>query len=111
MFHLGWFLAAAPVGNPPSLVSTLLMPMLLIFMVFYFVWWLPTRKRENMQNEFLANLKKGDKVVTTSGLYGKIVKVEDDLFVLEISENTRVRVAKRAIGGLENEPASQDGGQ
>ena len=58
----------------------------------------------------LNALKKGDKVVTNGGLYGKVTKVDDSVVVLEVSDNTKVRVARRAIAGFEGDaepPAAQ----
>ena len=86
-----------------------LMPMILIFLVFYVIWFLPLRKKQKAHDELLANLGKGDQVVTNGGLYGKVLKAEGEIIVLELADNVRVRVARRAIGGLEQEGAANGG--
>ena len=80
--------------------------MILILLVFYFIWFVPLRKKQKAVDDMIAALAKGDKVITNSGFYGKIVKVEDDTLVLELADNVRVRVARRAVAGLQEAPNS-----
>ena len=94
-------LAQAP-AEPSLLVS--LMPMILIFGVFYLIWFMPMRKKQKALDALLERLKKGDKVVTTGGFYGEVVKAEGHIVVLKLADNVKVRVAKRAIAGLEGSP-------
>lgn len=94
-------LAQAP-GEPSLLVG--LMPMILIFAVFYFIWFMPMRKKQKALEALIQQLKKGDKVVTTGGIYGEVVKTQDHVVVLKLADNVKVRVAKRAIAGLEGSP-------
>src|SRR5215468_2332538 len=81
-------------------------PLLLIFVLFYFLIVVPQRKRQRATDEMLNNLKAGDKVVTSGGIYGTIVSVRDDKrsLQLKISENPviRVEVARTAISGLQD---------
>ena len=76
-----------------------LMPILLIFAVFYFIVILPQKKQQQRKQAMIAALKKGDRVLTTGGIYGTVAAVEDQALMLKISENTKVRVAKNAIAG------------
>ena len=71
----------------------------LIFGVFYFLVIMPAKKQQRKKEQMIAALKKGDKVVTSGGIYGTVSAVEDDTLLLKIAENTKVRVAKSAIGG------------
>jgi preprotein translocase subunit YajC len=66
----------------------------------------PQRKRQRAVDEMLNNLKAGDKVVTSGGLYGQIVSVRDDKrsVQLKVAENVRVEVARTAISGLQDVP-------
>lgn len=89
-------------AQPSLLVS--LMPMILIFLVFYFIWFMPIRKKQKALQELIENLKKGDRVVTNGGFYGEVVKTQDHTVLLKIADNVKVRVAKRAIAGLEGSP-------
>lgn len=84
-------------------------PMILIFVVFYVIWFLPLKKKQKALDEVLANLTKGDKVITNGGIYGKVIKAEGEVVVLELADNVRVRVTRRAIGGLEQESAANRG--
>jgi preprotein translocase subunit YajC len=80
-----------------------LAPMLLIFVIFYVVLMLPMQRQRKALQQLIENLKKGDKVVTTGGLYGEVTAVEGPTVMLRIADNVRVRVAKSAISGLEGE--------
>lgn len=100
MTSLWWTLLPAQTGQS-AIVQ--LMPMVLIFLVFYVVWFLPLQRKQKALDEMVNNLSKGDQVITNGGFYGKVVKVDGDVVVLELADNVRVRVAKRAIGGLEDQ--------
>jgi preprotein translocase subunit YajC len=80
-----------------------LAPMLLIFVIFYVVLMLPMQRQRKALQQVIANLKKGDKVLTSGGLYGEVASVEGATVLLRIADNVRVRVAKSAISGLEGE--------
>ena len=99
-----WTIVLAQASQQPSALQ-LLTPWLLIFAVFYVVWFLPVRRKQKALEEAVDNLSKGDKVITNGGFYGKVVKVDGDVIVLELADNVRVRVAKRAIGGLDGSQA------
>jgi len=74
-----------------------LLPLILLFAVFYFLLIRPQQKRAKQQKAFLESLKKGDKVITTGGLYGTITGITDNEVTLEIAEKVRVKVLKGAI--------------
>lgn len=74
-----------------------MLPLVLLFVVFYFLLIRPQQKRAKQQKSFIANLKKGDKVVTSGGLYGTITGITDYEVTLEIAEKVRVKVLKAAI--------------
>jgi preprotein translocase subunit YajC len=86
-------------------------PLLLVFVLFYFLIIVPQRKRQRAIDTMLDNLKSGDKVVTNGGIYGTIVSIRDDkrTMQLKISENpvVRVEVARTAISGLQDAPAEE----
>lgn len=86
----------------------MLIPMVLVFVLFYFLIIVPQRKRQRAVDEMLNNLKPGDKVVTNGGLYGTIVSVREDkrTVQLKVTENpvVRVEVARSAISGLQETP-------
>ena len=74
-----------------------LLPLVLLFVVFYFLLIRPQQKRAKEQKAFIQNLKKGDKVVTSGGLYGTITGITDETVTLEIADKIRVKVLKGAI--------------
>ena len=104
-----WLLQPAQSGAQASPVFQLV-PMALIFLVFYFLWFRPVRQKQKETEAMIENLKKGDPVITTSGLYGKIVKVDDPL-VLEIADNVRIRIARQAVASLQRDDRANDEGQ
>lgn len=65
--------------------------------IFYFMLIRPQQKRMRQQMELMNNLRSGDDVMTSSGIYGTIVEIEEDTILLEISEDVQVRMAKSAI--------------
>lgn len=68
-----------------------------IFVVFYFFLILPQRRQQKREQEFRNSLKKGDKVITTSGIHGEIVAIEGETLLLEVDKNVKLRIDKAAI--------------
>jgi preprotein translocase subunit YajC len=73
------------------------LPLILLFVVFYFLLIRPQQKRAKTHKSFMENLKKGDRVVTSGGLYGTITGVTDDAVTIEIAEKVRVKILKSAV--------------
>jgi preprotein translocase subunit YajC len=90
---------AAPAGGA-ALAQFL--PLILIFVVFYFLLIRPQQKKAKEHREMLQNLKKGDQVITAGGIIGKIVGVTDDVLTLEIGENMRIKVSRGFISSKVN---------
>ncbi len=74
-----------------------LMPFLLIIVVFYFFMIRPQMKRQKELRKYRENLKKGDKIVTTGGIYGKVSEIKEDRVIVEIAEGVRITIDKAAI--------------
>jgi|SRR6185295_136507 len=87
-----------------------LVPMLLIFVIFYVVLMLPMQRQRKALRQLIENLKKGDRVLTSGGIYGEVTAVEGATVMLRIADNVRVRVAKSAISGLEGEADKSEKG-
>lgn len=91
--------APAPGGSGPAWMSWVFM--LGIFALFYFMVLRPQQKRANAHKKFIEELKEGARVVTTGGIYGKIVKLEGNDARLEIADKVTIRVHKSHIAGAE----------
>jgi preprotein translocase subunit YajC len=73
------------------------LPLLLIVVVFYFFMIRPQMKRQKEVRKFRESLAKNDKVVTTGGIYGKVVEVKETTVVLEIAKDVQIKVDKNGI--------------
>lgn len=87
-----------PGGGPPVLVS--LLPWVLMFAVIYFLLIRPQQQKAKEHRTMLDNLKRNDEVVTSGGLYGKVVSLSDDVVTLEVAQNVRVRVSRPQINAV-----------
>ncbi|MCK4532581.1 preprotein translocase subunit YajC [bacterium] len=72
-------------------------PWILIFAIFYFLLIRPQQKKAKEHQEMLNNLKKGDKVLTSGGVYGVVVGIKPSVFEIEIAEEVRIKLAKSAV--------------
>lgn len=96
---VAWAQAAAGGGDSsPGLLS--LVPFLLIFVVFYFLLIVPQQRRQKKQREMLEALKKGDKVITSSGIWGSITNLDKDTATIQIADNTKIRIQRDHIASL-----------
>lgn len=93
--------AAAPVPAGPSLISQLLFFLPLI-LIFYFLLIRPQQQRAKKHAEMVANIKRGDTVVTSGGLIGKVNKVNDAELSVDLAENVRVRIIKSMVIEVRN---------
>ena len=75
-----------------------LVPILLMFVIFYFLLLRPQQQRAKAHREMVTNIRRGDTVVTSGGIVGKVTKVRDEQEIeVEIADNTRVRVVKGTV--------------
>jgi preprotein translocase subunit YajC len=81
----------------PSWFGGMALPMVVIFAIFYFVMIGPERKARKKREAMLAAMKKGDAVVTSSGLHGTIAALADDVVTLQVDEGVRLRFSRAAI--------------
>jgi preprotein translocase subunit YajC len=82
-----------------SLVSSLL-PFLLIILVFYFLILRPQQKRQKERQKLLEGVKKGDKVITSSGVHGTVEGIEDNIVLVKVADNVKLKMEKSAIGTI-----------
>ena len=84
------------------------LPFLLIFGIFYLLLIMPMRKRQKKHQELLSKLTKGDRVITTGGIFGTVVEAENDVLTIRIAENVKIQVARSAVAGLAKDAGSVD---
>ena len=78
-----------------------LIPLMLMFGIMYFLVILPQQRQRKKVQEMLRAIKNGDKVITTSGIYGTINGMDGDTIILKIADNVKIRVARAAIAQVE----------
>ena len=89
--------AGADTAGEPSVLTSVLMPILPIILVIYFLIIRPQQKKLGEHDKLIKGLNKGDKIVTAGGIVGVIHKVDDDILVLEIAPDVRIRVVRDTI--------------
>ena len=97
-------------GDNP--LMSFLVPMALVFLIFYFLMLRPQQKRVKQHQEMIKNLRRGDTVITTGGLVGKVTKVvDDDQIEVEIADDVRVRQLRSMVADVraKGEPVKEEG--
>jgi preprotein translocase subunit YajC len=95
--------AMQPAGQQPQNVLVSFIPILLMIGIFYVLVMLPMRRRQKKIQEFQSALKVGDRVITTSGIYGQVTKVDQNSVQVQIADKVRIDVARAAIGGYQGQ--------
>ncbi len=99
-----WFV---PWQAPGSFFGNQFVLILIIFGLFYFIMIRPMRKTQQDTETMREELKNGDRVLTTGGIYGTVVSVHDDLIQLRVADSVKVQVAKSAVTQLVEEPSKR----
>ena len=109
MFVTPAYAQAATGGTPDMLISIL--PFILIFVIMYFLIIRPQRNKQKAVQEMIANVRRGDTIVTTGGLIGKVAKVDEGEIQVDLAENVRVRLARGMISEVRSrsEPVKENG--
>lgn len=84
-----------------------LLPIILIFAVFYFLLIMPQRKRQQQLREMVASLKPGDKVITNGGIIGVVVAVRDDSLTIKSADKTILEIARSSVAGKDIEDVKE----
>ena len=85
-----------------------LVPFVLIFVIFYFLLILPQQKRQKQQKALLDDLKKGDKVITASGIWGTVTNLGKTTVTLQVADNTKIKIQKDHISKLRSDEDDKD---
>ena len=92
-------------SQPNQLLGFL--PLVFIVAIFYFLVFMPMQKQKKQQAAMLSSLQNGDVVLTTGGLVGTIVKLQDDALILRIEpDNVKLKVARSAVSGKVADPSA-----
>jgi preprotein translocase subunit YajC len=92
-------MAPKPEGAAPGAAGGLgpFIPIILIFVIFYFLLIRPQQIKQKKHREMLQNLERGDEVVTNGGVHGTIVRIKEDVITLKVAEKVEIQVSKSAI--------------
>jgi len=104
------FAQSSPLGGDNMLIS--LLPFILIFVIMYFLILRPQQKRVKAHQEMVKNLRRGDTVITSGGVIGKVTKVVDDEQIeVEIAEDIRIRQMRQMVSEVraKGEPVKDEG--
>lgn len=83
--------------NSAGGILTSLLPLIVLFAIFYFIIIRPQIKQQKAHKEMLANLKRGDKIATNGGLIVEVLKVEEKFFTIKINDDVTARLAKEFV--------------
>jgi preprotein translocase subunit YajC len=87
---------ASSTGGQSNALITFI-PLLLVFVVFYFFMIRPQMKKQKEMNSYRSSLKKGDKVVTTGGIYGRVYEIKDNYVLMDAGGDVRLKIDKNAL--------------
>ena len=108
MFDIAYAQGAPGVGGPGPIMT--IVPFILIFAIMYFMVIRPQQKKAKDHKELLGKLKKNDEVMTSGGIYGKVVDLKETVVTIEVAPNVRIRVARPQISAVlsaEKAPAKE----
>ena len=98
--------------SPVASLISMLLPMVLIFVVFYFFLIRPQKKKDKQVKDMLNNLKVTDRICTIGGIYGTIVRIKDDVLTIEVGEQkTQMVFARWAVRNVEQLSVTNDSEQ
>lgn len=97
MNYFNYILMAQPAEGAESNPLGMFLPLIAILVIFWVFMIRPQAKRQKELRKFRESIQKGDKVITTGGIYGKIVSVKENLVVMQVDENTVLTVDKASV--------------
>ena len=93
-------LLMAPPQPEASNPLAMFLPLILIFLVFYFFIIRPQKKKEDVRKKMIEAVKKGDRIVTIGGLHGSVTQVDESSLLVQVDTNTKLRVEKTAVSNV-----------
>ena len=107
MQSIAWAQGTGGGGSGASTILSLV-PFVLIFVIFYFMLILPQQKKQKQQKAMMDALKKGDKVVTASGIWGTVTNLGKETVTLQIADNTKIKMQREFISRLRSDDEDKD---
>ncbi len=92
--------AMGPAGGEGGGGFSTFIPLILMFVIFYFLLIRPQQKKTKEHRQMISSLKKGDRIVTSGGLHGRITGLSDTTLTVEIADKVRVKVTRGSVGAL-----------
>ncbi len=100
MMSLAYAMGAPGAGGGQGGDIQFIIMMAIVFLIFYFLLIRPQQKKQKELKQMIDNVKHGDTVITTGGIYGKVTAVTDNVITIEIADKVRVKVLKSHIGAI-----------
>jgi len=107
MESIAWAQGTGGSGSGSSTILSLV-PFVLIFVIFYFLLILPQQKKQKQQKTMMESLKKGDKVITASGIWGTVTNLGKNTVTLQIADNTKIKMQREFILRLRSDEDDKD---
>ena len=106
MFDIAYAMGTGGTGGEGAGGFAGFIPLILMFVIFYFLLIRPQQKRTKEHRQMISNLKKGDRIVTSGGIHGRITGLDESTLTVEIADKVRVKVARGNVSNLA-QPAAQ----
>ena len=106
MIDIAYAMGGGGTGGEGAAGFSGFIPIILMFVIFYFLLIRPQQKRQKEHRNMVSSLKKGDRIITSGGLHGRITGIDDTTLTLEIADKVRVKVARSNVSAM-FQPSSQ----
>jgi preprotein translocase subunit YajC len=107
LFDTAYALGQGGFGGEGAAGFTGFIPLILMFVIFYFLLIRPQQKKTKDHRQMVSNLKKGDRIVTSGGIHGRITGMDDTTLTVEIADKVRVKVARGNVSAMVQQAPQQ----